>query len=68
MAAYAVRRVTWLFFTLFVVSVITFAIAFMMPTDPARMVAGPNAPPSVVNSIHHQLGLDRPFYISTWTS
>jgi peptide/nickel transport system permease protein len=63
MAAYAVRRVTWLFFTLFVVSVITFSIAFLMPTDPARMVAGPNAPPSVVNNIHHELGLDRPFYI-----
>jgi len=63
MAAYAVRRVTWLFFTLFIVSVITFTIAFLMPTDPARMVAGPNAPPSVVNNIHHQLGLDRPFYI-----
>ena len=31
-----------------------------MPTDPARMVAGPNAPESVVKSIHHQLGLDRP--------
>jgi peptide/nickel transport system permease protein len=63
MAAYAVRRVAWLFFTLFIVSVITFAIAFMMPTDPARMVAGPNAPQSVVNSIHHQLGLDQPFYV-----
>ena len=63
MAAYAVRRVAWLFFTLFIVSVITFSIAFLMPTDPARMVAGPNAPQSVVNSIHHQLGLDRPVYI-----
>jgi peptide/nickel transport system permease protein len=63
MTAYAVRRVAWLFFTLFIVSVITFAIAFMMPTDPARMVAGPNAPQSVVNSIHHQLGLDQPFYV-----
>jgi peptide/nickel transport system permease protein len=63
LAAYAVRRVIWMFFTLFIVSVITFAIAFLMPTDPARMVAGPNAPPSVVNDIHHELGLDRPFYI-----
>jgi ABC-type dipeptide/oligopeptide/nickel transport system permease component len=63
MAAYAVRRMAWLFFTLFIVSVITFAIAFLMPTDPARMVAGPNAPQSVVNSIHHQLGLDQPFYV-----
>src|ERR687886_3098608 len=63
MAAYAVRRVAWLFFTLFIVSVITFSVAFLMPVDPARMVAGPNAPQSVVNSIHHQLGLDQPVYI-----
>src|SRR5215217_7862946 len=63
MAAYAIRRIAWLFFTLFIVSVITFAIAFLMPVDPARMVAGPNAPQSVVNSIHHQLGLDRPVYV-----
>ena len=68
MAAYAVRRVTWLFFTLFVVSVITFAIAFLMPTDPAGMVAGPNAPPSVVNNIHHQLGSTVLSTSSTWTS
>lgn len=60
MAAYAIRRIAWLFFTLFIVSVITFAIAFLMPVDPARMVAGPNAPQSVVNSIHRQLGLDKP--------
>jgi ABC-type dipeptide/oligopeptide/nickel transport system permease component len=63
MAAYAIRRVAWVVFTLFIVSVITFAIAFLMPTDPARMVAGPNAPQSVVNSIHHQLGLDQPLYV-----
>lgn len=63
MAAYAVRRIAWLLFTLFLVSAITFSIAFLMPTDPARMVAGPNAPQSVVNSIHHQLGLDQPFYV-----
>ena len=46
-----------MFFTLFFVSLITFSIAFLMPTDPARMIAGPNAPMSVVNSIHRQLGL-----------
>lgn len=63
MTAYAVRRTAWLLFTLFLVSVVTFAIAFLMPVDPARTIAGPNAPQSVVNSIHHQLGLDRPVYV-----
>ena len=62
MATYAIRRTAWLLLTLFLVSVITFAIAFLMPVNPARMIAGPNAPQSVVDSIHHQIGLDRPFY------
>src|SRR5215212_12242646 len=63
MAAYAVRRIVWVIFTLFIVSVITFAIAFLIPVDPARAAAGPQAPQSVVNSIHHEMGLDRPVYV-----
>ncbi|WP_273888346.1 ABC transporter permease [Rubrobacter naiadicus] len=62
MAAYALRRIAWVVFTLFLVSVITFLIAFVVPVNPARVVAGPNAPQSVVNSIYHQLGLDKPLY------
>ncbi len=63
MAGYAGRKVAWLFLTLFFVSLITFSVAFLIPADPARTIAGPQAPQEVVDSIHHQLGLDRPVYV-----
>src|SRR6185369_13953522 len=37
-----------------------FALAFLMPADPVRQIAGRNATPETVESIRHQLGLDRP--------
>jgi ABC-type dipeptide/oligopeptide/nickel transport system permease component len=37
-------------------------LTYLLPADPARMYAGPNATIATVNSIRHQLGLDRPFY------
>jgi len=45
------------------VSIITFVISYLLPGDPARVIAGPQAPLSVVRSIHHQLGLDQPVYV-----
>ena len=47
-------------FILIGVTVITFALAFLVPADPVRMIAGRNATPTVVENIRHQLGLDRP--------
>lgn len=45
---------------LFAVSVLTFGLAVLLPADPARMVAGPSASVQTVNSIRHELGLDKP--------
>jgi peptide/nickel transport system permease protein len=47
-------------FILFGVTVITFALAFLVPADPVRMIAGRSATPATVENIRHQLGLDRP--------
>ena len=46
---------------LLVASMLTFALVYLLPADPARMVAGPSASVQTVNSIRHELGLDRPF-------
>jgi peptide/nickel transport system permease protein len=46
---------------LLAVSFLTFALGVLLPADPARMVAGPSASVATVNSIRHELGLDRPF-------
>lgn len=42
------------------VSFLTFAIAFIIPSDPARTVAGPKADPRTLATIRHELGLDQP--------
>ncbi|WP_293912169.1 ABC transporter permease [Deinococcus sp.] len=42
-------------------SFITFTLVFLLPADPARMVAGPSASVQTVTSIRHEMGLDRPF-------
>lgn len=63
MKGYIVRRLLWMVIVLFGVALVTFAIAFMVPGDPARLYAGTNASPATVKIIHHQLGLDRPVYV-----
>ena len=57
------RRLVWMLVALLGVSVITFVIAFLLPGDPARVIAGPLASNAVVQSIRHQLGLDQPLYV-----
>jgi peptide/nickel transport system permease protein len=42
------------------VTLVTFALAFLIPADPARMIAGRAATVETVASIRHQLGLDQP--------
>ncbi|OON63228.1 peptide ABC transporter permease [Massilia sp. KIM] len=42
------------------ISVIVFGATQALPSDPARMVLGPEAPESSVRTLQRQLGLDRP--------
>ena len=62
MGGYLARRLLMILPVVFGISLITFLLAYLLPADPARMFAGPNASVETVNSIRHQLGLDRPFY------
>src|SRR6185369_17533432 len=57
---YILRRLIQSLLILIGVSVITFAILFALPNDPARQVAGRTASPSQVEEVRHQLGLDLP--------
>jgi peptide/nickel transport system permease protein len=63
MLQYVARRLLHAIPVLFGVSLITYGLTYLLPADPARMYAGPNASVETVNSIRHQLGLDQPFYI-----
>ena len=63
MLLYIVRRLLWMIVVLFGVSLITFALTFFMPGDPARRLAGPMASLDTIHHIRHTLGLDQPFWV-----
>jgi len=64
MAAYIVRRLFWVFFLLFVVTLITFLVFNVLPAaDPALLRAGRQPSPELVESIREQFGLDDPLIV-----
>jgi ABC-type dipeptide/oligopeptide/nickel transport system permease component len=60
---YLIRRAGTLLLVLFGVLTITFFVIHLTPGDPARILAGFDAPYETVEAIRHQLGLDRPLHI-----
>ena len=60
MIGYLTRRFAASALILLGVTMVTFALAFLIPADPVRQIAGRNASPQTAESIRHQLGLDRP--------
>lgn len=57
-----VRRLSLMIFVLLGLTVITFAISRLIPTDPARLVAGDYASEEVVEQIRVELGFDQPLW------
>src|SRR6476661_10015462 len=67
MLTYIIRRLLWMVVLLFVVSALTFVIFFVLPSaDPARLRAGRQPNPQLVEQIRHNLGLDNPWYQQYW--
>ena len=60
MVTYLVRRWLLLLPTLFLASILVFAIIQMAPGDPVRMKLGTEATPDQVAAERERLGLDRP--------
>jgi len=54
------RRVLSALLTLFAISVLIFVLFYVVPNNPARTIAGPQAKLEVVEQIQRRLGLDRP--------
>lgn len=59
---YILRRLMLAVVVLIGVSVVTFAIARLVPSDPAAKWVGPRAKPEQVEEARVKLGLDRPLY------
>jgi peptide/nickel transport system permease protein len=55
-----VRRMIFLVFVLFGLSLMTFGLSHIIPGDPARLMAGPRAGKSAVEKIREQYGLNDP--------
>jgi peptide/nickel transport system permease protein len=44
------------------VTIVSYIIFFLVPAEPARLIAGPQAPPDQVERVRKQMGLDDPVY------
>jgi peptide/nickel transport system permease protein len=64
MARFVARRVIGMLLVLFAISVLTFAIFFVLPAgDPAKRIAGHNATPTEIQQIRHNWGFDRSLFV-----
>ncbi|MGQ9367817.1 glutathione ABC transporter permease GsiC [Azospirillum sp. ST 5-10] len=63
MLKYLVGRVAAIVPVLLVISVFVFGFVHLLPGDPARLVAGPDAPQRDVELVRQDLGLDKPLWV-----
>ena len=63
MWTYIARRLMWLPFLLFFVSLLTFSLGRFAPGDPVRIIMGNRYDPERAALIRKDLGLDRPFFV-----
>lgn len=66
MATVIAQRVVQSALILLGVAVITFALLYALPADPAVMIAGRSATAKTVANIRHELGLDQALPIQFW--
>jgi len=60
------KRVLGSIGAVFGASILAFIIMRVLPGNPARLILGPLATQHSVNSLNHQIGLDRPIYVQYW--
>ncbi|KAB2336623.1 glutathione ABC transporter permease GsiC [Cytobacillus depressus] len=63
MLKYLLKRLIGIIPILLLVSIFIFLFVHMIPGDPARLVAGPDAALEDVEMVRKELGLDRPIYV-----
>ena len=62
MFRYLLKRLLGLIPTLLIVAVLVFGFVHMLPGDPARLAAGPEAGPETIELVRKDLGLDLPLH------
>ncbi|MDB5847829.1 MAG: glutathione transporter permease GsiC [Rhodoferax sp.] len=66
MLNYILKRLLGLLPTLLIVAGLVFLFVHLLPGDPARLAAGPEADAETVRIIREDLGLDRPMHEQFW--
>jgi peptide/nickel transport system permease protein len=62
MFRYLVRRILWAVVLFVAVTMVSFVIFFIVPVEPARLIAGPQAPPEAVERAKKAYHLDDPVW------
>jgi peptide/nickel transport system permease protein len=62
MFRYLIRRLLWAVVLFIAVTMVSFMIFFIVPVEPARLLAGPQAPPDAVERAKKQYHLDDPVW------
>lgn len=60
---FTLKRLLLLIPVLLGVTILTFAISHVMPSNPAAVALGPHATEQTINAFNHKWGLDQPLYI-----
>ncbi|MDF2693957.1 MAG: Dipeptide transport system permease protein DppB [Labilithrix sp.] len=58
-----ISRLVWAVFVIWATVSLAFLVNHALPSDPARMIAGQQAPPAAVERIRAELGLERPLTV-----
>lgn len=66
MLNYFLKRLSGLIPTLLIVAVLVFLFVHLLPGDPARLIAGPEADAAVIALVRQELGLDQPLPQQFW--
>jgi peptide/nickel transport system permease protein len=59
---YLIRRLLWAILLFFAVTIVSYVLFFIIPADPARLVAGKGARPADVARAAKFIGTDKPIY------
>lgn len=63
MTQFVIRRIVIIFFMLIAISIVTFVLFFMIPSNPARYTCGNRCTAQILKANEHLLGYDRPITV-----
>lgn len=63
MSQFVIRRIVIIFFMLVAISIVTFVLFFMIPSNPARYTCGNRCTAQILKSNKHLLGYDKPIAV-----